>query len=507
MALTEQEGETLQLFKDITNWSQSEQAAISLLQSCDWNVETAVLLHFEGVDAMPVPQSQPARSAANTASRSPVSMFNELNDVDEESIVAPSGVAAEPTVYPVTSVPSFIRTFLLAPLNFGYKVFNTIFYMISYVFPFMPRLTGYYPANRNARLAEGAIDAKSTAIRYIRWFEETYHVTLTPPESESSSSSSEKSKKSIPFFEGGYSEALDRAKKDLKYLIVYLQSDEHENTDKFNRDVLLNPMISNLLNRDDVIFWAGSVKESEAYLVSSGLEVTKFPFVGVIAPSPRTPSSNTVIMTVILKIQGCGSLSAEQFLSIVEEKLEAHAPKIMALVFDKQERESSRQILQEQNSAYERSLAQDRERERQKRELASRKAREEEELKAKEELISQWKRWKAATVKAKLEKAEKTTERTARISIRLLNSERVIKKFNADDTIEDIYAYVECHDLIEGGTDLSDAIVEQPAYVHKYDKFQLVSPMPRKVMTDLAEVIKDEPCLWPNGNLLVQEWD
>lgn len=39
----------------------------------------------------------------------------------------------------------------------------------------------------------------------------------------------------VDFFQGGYSQALERARRDLRFLFVILQSDEHDDTEEFCR--------------------------------------------------------------------------------------------------------------------------------------------------------------------------------------------------------------------------------------------------------------------------------
>lgn len=39
----------------------------------------------------------------------------------------------------------------------------------------------------------------------------------------------------VEFFKGGYSQALEKARKDLRFLLVILQSDDHDDTELFNR--------------------------------------------------------------------------------------------------------------------------------------------------------------------------------------------------------------------------------------------------------------------------------
>jgi FAS-associated factor 2 len=81
------------------------------------------------------------------------------------------------------------------------------------------------------------------------------------------------------------------------------------------------------------------------------------------------------------------------------------------------------------------------------------------------------------------------------------SGERVIRKFAADAHIEELYAFVECYDVIQAGE--VDEKVEEPAgFEHEY-KFQLVSPMPREAY-ELAKggTIKDR--IGRSGNLIVE---
>lgn len=60
-------------------------------------------------------------------------------------------------------------------------------------------------------------DPRTVAARFLREFELKYGETH------------------IDFFQGGYSQALEIARRDLRFLLVVLQSDEHDDTDTFCR--------------------------------------------------------------------------------------------------------------------------------------------------------------------------------------------------------------------------------------------------------------------------------
>jgi FAS-associated factor 2 len=172
--------------------------------------------------------------------------------------------------------------------------------------------------------------------------------------------------------------------------------------------------------------------------------------------------------------------------------------------------EAGRAIREQQNSAYELSLARDREIARARREEAERKAREEELARARADekvLLAKnrtaWRQWRATTIP----KVEPTGKDTARVSIRLRNGERVIRRFNGDANMEEVYAFVECLEYLnESAT--NEKTPEKPSgYTHEYG-FKLVSPMPRQVYQLQSEkggsesAVKD--CLWPTASLVVE---
>lgn len=471
----------------------------------------AIALHFDDSHASTIPEAPvqipPTRPAApqTSTSRSSGSLMEELHRPATEGIVYPPA-SSRPVSYNVQegSALSFVQTLLFYPFTVGYKLFNGLFYFLSTLFPFLPRLTGYYPANRTATRSVQRTDAKTTAVRIIRAFEETYGEI------------------GLKFFEGGFTQAFELAKSQFKFLVVIIQSDEHDLTGPFNRQVLTDARVVELLNRDDVILWLGNVQNSEGLQVADALRCTLFPFTQLIAPFPRSPTSFAIIMKTLATIQG--ETDPMKFISTLEEKMEAHSPTIMSLVLDRQERERDRQLRDEQNAAYERSLAADKERERLAREEALRKDQEESERKAREEKetlekeraaleqkrieeekqrnIMAWKLWRISQLGPEF---DGSTERPARISVRMLSGDRIVRKFSANQTIEDIYAFVECYDLLGDPSIFASASTEPPTgYIHKYE-FELASTLPRQVLLpDANAKIGDNKSVWPSASLVVE---
>ncbi|KAF5118438.1 hypothetical protein DV495_003847 [Geotrichum candidum] len=248
------------------------------------------------------------------------------------------------------------------------------------------------------------------------------------------------------------------------------------------------------------------------------LKCTSFPFTQLIAPFPKTPNSLALVMKTLVTIQG--ETDPMKFISTLEEKMEAHTPVIASFTRDKQRVEDTQRLRQCQEDAYEQSLAIDRERERvareeaqraaeeEARELAARKERElaaeakkraKEEKKQKEQI---WRAWKASQIGPEFDSA---TEKPARISIRMPSGERVVRKFSGNQTIDDIYAFVECYDLIKDGAVVPEPTeIPSPDYVHEYT-FQLASTLPRQVIpADAGIKISDNKIIWPSASLVVE---
>ncbi|RMD44769.1 hypothetical protein DV735_g434, partial [Chaetothyriales sp. CBS 134920] len=72
---------------------------------------------------------------------------------------------------------------------------------------------------------------------------------------------------------------------------------------------------------------------------------------------------------------------------------------------------------------------------------------------------------------------------TIRVSIRMPSGDRVVRRLQADAHLEELYAFVECYDLLKQGQDVESPgspVSEPDNYDHVYG-FHLVSPMPRVV--------------------------
>lgn len=424
------------------------------------------------------------------------------NNFTRESLLSrPIDQATRITTQP-TDQPSFRPPFLLAilftPFNLIYRLLSGSFRIFGTIFPFLPRLLNNVagPALRGIgqdTSGRRPLGPKDTAIRFIREFEEEY------------------GSHSLPFLENGYNMALEKAHQDLKFLLVVLLSPEHDDNSGWVRDTLLAPEVVSYINdpQNQLLLWGGNVQDSEAYQVSNSLRCNKFPFAAVIV---HTPNVSSTAMSIVSRISGI--TSSAEFLAKLRTCVSQNRAPLDRTRNQRAEQRAARTLREEQDSAYERSLAQDRERARQRREAEAeqqRLEREEAERRAAEEKyardLEQWRRWRAQSIPSEPDAADKDA---VRISLRLASGDRVVRRFAGSADMEELYAFVECYDVLhpseDGEVEISEKPVSEPeGFEHKYN-FRLVSPMPRTVFElEAGGTVRDR--IGRGGNLLVETID
>lgn len=309
---------------------------------------------------------------------------------------------------------------------------------------------------------------------------------------------------SLPFFENGYAQAIDMAKRDLKFLLVVLLSPEHDENSTFVQETLLSSEVVDYITKaeNNIILWAGSVQDSEAYQVSNALRCTKFPFAALIV---HTSQQSSTTMSVVCR--NAGLMSPTAFVANLQTAVNQHSAGLDRARTTRAEQQASRSLREEQNSAYERSLAQDRERARQRREAEAAKERSEREAREKLEAekkkardLSQWKRWRAHLIPSE---PPADTKDVVRISLRMPSGERVIRTFGPETEMAELFAFVECYDVLQIAKDSTDEEAAQPlGFEHTYE-FRLVSPIPRTVYeSNVKGTIKEH--VGRSGNLIVE---
>jgi FAS-associated factor 2 len=462
--LTASQQEALQTYTAVTD--QDPIAAIPLLQRAEWNVQIAIARFFDGE-----PTTDPlaeARAALPSASSRQTTNL-QFDALLSESARQTASRSAEDRVEKVEAgnagmtqqQPPLLLSALLVPFNLVYRIFSTIFSPFGFLVPtFVSRILSRLLTQRQ-KPARRALPPADTAARFIREFSEEY------------------GNNSLPFVESGFNLTLDNAKKDVKFLVVTLLSPNHDDNSSWVRETLLSEQLSTFFttHKNEVLLWGGNVQDPEAYQVSTSLNCTKFPFVALVCQTSDTGSS---AMTVVMR--AVGPMPPAELVAKLSSAMTAQQSQLQNARAQVTERQATQNLRQEQDSAYERSLAQDRERTRRRREeqeaqeQAEREARDAAEAaETQKRKIEQWRKWRAQSLPA--EPAADVKD-SVRISIRMPSGDRVIRRFGSDAELEELYSFIDCYNILQEG--VGPDVEEPSGYQHSFP-FRLVSPMPRKV--------------------------
>ncbi|KAK3311483.1 uncharacterized protein B0T15DRAFT_482495 [Chaetomium strumarium] len=495
--LSASQQEALQQYTDVT--SQDIKDAIPLLERSQWNVQIAIAKFFDGEGPDPLAEAQAAHLDIPRTTARHENLHESFLDEDSRAYRPSQRPRTEPAPRVVPQPPvlyetPFLVSVLFAPFRLGFKIFSGVFGLLFYLTAFLPRpLRLRFVASsisKGLRQTNGrrVTLPKETAQRFKRDFEEEYGTH------------------SLPFFEGGHAQALDTAKKDLKFLLTVLLSPEHDDTDSFVRNTLLSPEVVSFINdpNNNIIIWGGNVLDSEAYQVARAYNGIKFPFSCVVCLTPKEGSTRMGIVKRLV-----GPMTPASYLTGIQSAITKYGPDLNGVRAERAAQEMARNLRSQQDSAYERSLAADRERARQKREAAAaaaaaeKRAREEAEAAARQQRLRQeWREWRATTLAPEPDAGDKDVVRLALNMPASSGAGRVIRRFARQTTMEELYAFVECHDLLQE-KDAGKRVQKPEGYEHKYG-FRIASVMPRETFEPSTSTTVGEK-MGRGGNFVVEE--
>ncbi|CAH8473381.1 unnamed protein product [Schistosoma curassoni] len=288
---------------------------------------------------------------------------------------------------------------------------------------------------------------------FIQHFKETYGSVNTSFDVDGNSNPTESSTSDSfpPFFEGTYADAVQEAKQSLRFLIVYLHGDSHEDTHRFCKDILQSEDVLRFLrNSNELLFWGCNIESPEGYRVSRTLREHTYPFIGVIGltnipiSESGVYSGSSTRMALLGRIEGV--LEPSELVDQLNSILNEHQTAIITARLDRSEREMNAQLRREQDLAYEASLAEDRAK------VAAREAQQRSAALVAEQLAKDAKR------KEDLKKAHINRKRiwqsrlppppkfeegsTVQLSFKMPRGSRVSRVFNLNDSIKLLYYFV-----------------------------------------------------------------
>ncbi|RDD42132.1 FAS-associated factor 2 [Trichoplax sp. H2] len=120
------------------------------------------------------------------------------------------------------------------------------------------------------------------------------------------------------FYRGSYKQAVNSAKEGLQFLLVYIHSRMHQDTDTFCREVLCNEQFVEFINNNQVLTWGGDVDTYEGYREAcEALRPATFPFLAVISQRDNK-------MVVVKRIEGL--LELDEVVAMLKQTFEDNEP-------------------------------------------------------------------------------------------------------------------------------------------------------------------------------------
>ncbi|KAJ2317007.1 Ubx domain-containing protein [Coemansia sp. RSA 2704] len=314
-----------------------------------------------------------------------------------------------------------------------------------------------------------------------------------------------------PFYDGTFADARAAARREQRYLVAVLWSREHDDAELLGR-ALAREDVAAYLSQAQFVVWAGDAGDGDAYAASWELGAAAFPAIAVLAPG-RGGLRLAARMDGVSAAGGADGL-ARAVVRLVEAPVARHGRGVARQRQAQQGREAERQLREQQNAAYEASLARDRERARaqQEQEQREQRAREQaaEAARREEQLAQQRRQWQWAAL-ARLQRTD-ALQGEGRLSLRLEGGQRVVQAFSPAARVQHVFDFVETRQAAAehaaGARPFGelDAVEAPSGYEHAYE-FALVSQFPRVVFGDRDAGLRDALAphgLWPSATLFVE---
>ncbi|KAH9380890.1 hypothetical protein HPB48_012512 [Haemaphysalis longicornis] len=247
------------------------------------------------------------------------------------------------------------------------------------------------------------------------------------------------------FYQGTYSQALNDAKHELRFLLIYLHGDDHQDTAAFCRDVLSYRPLIEFIN-GNMLFWACSVNYSEGYRgkwhcsLSQALRENTYPFLAVIVLREHR-------MTVVGRLEGL--MQPDTLIQRLQQIMADNEAALISARLERDERSLTQSLRQQQDEAYQASLLADQEKER--RRLEELRQQEEEAQRQQEQALQEQRR-KEEIRRMKLELVDQIPEEppdsdphSIHLVIKLPAGTRLERRFRRTQSLKQyLYFYVFC---------------------------------------------------------------
>lgn len=382
---------------------------------------------------------------------------------------------------------------ILIPLYLIYRVFICIFFIIVSIYIKVQRY-GYKPLRSN--------DPTDIAKRFTIRFDErignrSKNVTTNNGNDENDQQNvnliSESHLVEIDrpdFLECAYSHALYIMKKDVRWLLCYIESNENKESIEFTNNVLINEKFLKFISDRKFLIWGGDISDSEAFQICNQFNITKLPFLGLLCltvnqiPTSSGMQQSTPVLSLVSKSQGYKSLDAT--LKKLDRAYRKYNPIVLQLQLAASTPQSPFRDITSQAV-----------------ENAIRRTQHLLEQRNLQALELQWLKWRKSRIAPESNESGEYT----RIAIKIPSGIRKEYKINKNLSLEEIYAITACDLLNNIEISESETYEEPRNYNHEY-KFDIFTAFPRTPLeADTNIHIYENPALFPSGNLIVEMRD
>ncbi|CAF0704875.1 unnamed protein product [Brachionus calyciflorus] len=390
--LSPEQTEKLVQFQEITHIDSIEECK-QLLEAFQWNVELAVQNTFENhpqetTTSQPRPQSRTEIPNINIDTQA-------TSFPRREQAVAPRGIV------------EWAVSLIQLPFRF---IFRTLLDLISFFMSF---------------LEDNSIPDNYDPLENVNEFTNNYNEKFGTNHPE--------------FFAGSYNQALELAKQELRFLVVYIHQNDNTKCLKFANETLSNQDLIDYFRNKNLIFWACSKNLPEGRKAFKSLKASRCPSLAVLVPKRSK-------MTIVRKVEV--PKPASDLLNELRQSITTEEPELIVRRHEREERNQTQQIRQEQDQAFLESLRIDREKAKKKQdeEEAARKAEELERLKQEEENANQNRKLER---KAELRRLfaetlepDASNQHSIKLGFKFPSGTRLSRIFLKTDSVCELYKFV-----------------------------------------------------------------
>ncbi|KAL6450287.1 UBX2 UBX domain-containing protein 2 [Candida maltosa Xu316] len=305
--------------------------------------------------------------------------------------------------------------------------------------------------------------------------------------------------------ESDFNDLHQLSQKEYRWLLVVLVNDS-ESSHNFVKKLVEHPEFDKLFNKENGVYnetdiFVGNVDKSpEAFEIGQTYSVRRTPYimlVGYVSASPEImPSMSILYKSNLSKVFITDEelpRTANKIMNNLNKLLDKFNPQLVSARFDKQEMDISRQIRQEQDDAYLRSLHLDKVKKeiKQKEEHAKKMA----EQKSKLRQYYLLKLLESNYIETNV--LDEQSENKCKIALKLPNGKRIVELFNTEISLLEFYMFIELKlfideqdeeeevtsDTIDLDDDIKESIQDIKDYYSEYSfMFEIIQPYPKKII-------------------------